>query len=61
MTTVGLVSFRLGVPDGVSVVAAQKRLFELWQNLPLAESIDASVEEFAQVFAAPETAAQVSE
>jgi enoyl-CoA hydratase/carnithine racemase len=44
-----------------TVVAAQKRLFALWQNLPLAESIDASVEEFAQVFAAPETAAQVSE
>lgn len=43
-----------------TVMAAQKRLFELWQNVPLAEGIDASLDEFARVFAEPETAAQVA-
>lgn len=43
-----------------TVVASQKRLFELWQNTPLAEGIDASLDEFAQVFAAAETAEQVA-
>jgi enoyl-CoA hydratase/carnithine racemase len=40
-------------------IAAQKRLFEIWQNSTLAEGIAASVEVFAEVFASPETAAQV--
>jgi enoyl-CoA hydratase/carnithine racemase len=43
-----------------TVVAAQKRLFEIWQNRSLADGIAASLDEFAQVFAAPETAAQVT-
>jgi enoyl-CoA hydratase/carnithine racemase len=43
-----------------TVVASQKRLFELWQNTPLADGIDASLDEFAQVFAAAETANQVT-
>ncbi len=43
-----------------TVVAAQKRLFEVWQNSTLAEGIAASVEEFAQVFGSPETLAQVA-
>ena len=42
-----------------TATAAQKRLFELWQNAPLSESIEASVEIFAQVFSASETLAQV--
>jgi enoyl-CoA hydratase/carnithine racemase len=41
-------------------VAAQKRLFEIWQNSTLAEGIAASMEIFAEVFASPETAAQVA-
>jgi enoyl-CoA hydratase len=44
-----------------TVVAAQKRLFEIWQNASLVDGIAASVDEFAQVFAAPETAAQIRE
>ena len=43
-----------------TVVASQKRLFEIWQNAPLAESIEASLDEFAQVFADPATAKQVT-
>ena len=43
-----------------TVVAAQKRLFEIWQNTALIDGIAASVDEFAQVFASPETAAQVA-
>jgi hypothetical protein len=42
------------------VVAAQKRLFEVWQNSSLADGIDASVEIFAEVFASPETTAQIA-
>ncbi|NMI00964.1 enoyl-CoA hydratase/isomerase family protein [Pseudonocardia acidicola] len=42
-----------------TVLAAQKRLFEVWQNTGLAEGADRSVEEFGQVFAAPETAAHL--
>jgi enoyl-CoA hydratase len=44
-----------------TVMASQKRLFEIWQNTSLADGIEASLDEFAQVFAAPETAAQVRE
>jgi enoyl-CoA hydratase/carnithine racemase len=43
-----------------TVMAAQKRLFEVWQNSSLTDGIAASLEEFAAVFAAPETAAQVA-
>jgi enoyl-CoA hydratase/carnithine racemase len=43
-----------------TVIAAQKRLFEIWQNTSLSDGIEASVFEFGQVFAAPETAAQVA-
>lgn len=43
-----------------TVIAAQKRLFEIWQNTTLTDGIAASVGEFAQVFASPETAAQVA-
>jgi enoyl-CoA hydratase/carnithine racemase len=38
-----------------TVLAAQKRLFETWQNTGLAEGADRSVAEFAGVFAAEET------
>jgi enoyl-CoA hydratase len=40
-------------------LASQKRLFEIWHNRPLAEAIDESVDEFASVFSAPETAEQI--
>jgi enoyl-CoA hydratase/carnithine racemase len=40
-------------------VASQKRLFEIWHNRPLADAIDESVDEFASVFSAPETAEQI--
>lgn len=40
-------------------VAAQKRLFENWQNEPLGTSLDLSVEEFSGIFADPATAAAV--
>jgi enoyl-CoA hydratase len=42
-----------------TVLASQKRLFEVWQNQPLQAGIDASVEEFAGVFQAAETLEQV--
>jgi enoyl-CoA hydratase len=38
-----------------TVLAAQKRLFETWQNTGLAEGADRSVQEFAGVFAEEET------
>lgn len=41
-----------------TVVAAQKRLFEVWQNTTLTAGIDASLEVFAGVFAAAETSEQ---
>jgi enoyl-CoA hydratase len=44
-----------------TAIAAQKRLFEIWQNTTLADGIAASVDEFARVFESPETAAQVTE
>ena len=43
-----------------TVVAAQKRLFEIWQNSTLTDGIAASVDVFAQVFASPETLAEVA-
>jgi enoyl-CoA hydratase len=43
-----------------TVTAAQKLLFEIWQNNTLADGIEASVDVFAEVFAAPETAAQIA-
>ncbi|MQA87079.1 MAG: enoyl-CoA hydratase [Streptosporangiales bacterium] len=42
-----------------AAVAAQKRLFETWQNEPLGTSLEVSVDEFAGVFAEPETAEAV--
>lgn len=39
-----------------TALASQKRLFEVWQNTSLRDGIEASVDEFATVFAAPETA-----
>jgi len=42
-----------------TVLASQKRLFEVWQNTPLSEGIRVSTEEFAQVFQAAETLQQV--
>jgi enoyl-CoA hydratase/carnithine racemase len=41
------------------VLASQKRLFEIWLNRPLTEAIAASIDEFASVFAAPETHEQI--
>jgi enoyl-CoA hydratase/carnithine racemase len=42
-----------------TVVAAQKRLFEIWQNTALVDGIESSVEIFAEVFRSPDTAEQV--
>ena len=42
-----------------TVIAAQKEIFEIWQNGSLTEAIDRSVEIFADVFASPETAEQI--
>lgn len=41
-----------------TVMAAQKRLFEAWQNTPHRSGVDTSVEVFANVFAAAETSEQ---
>ena len=43
-----------------TVVAAQKHLFEIWQNSSLAEGIAASVDVFARVFHSTETLEQVA-
>lgn len=43
-------------PHSPAAVAAQKRLFETWQNQPLDTSLDVSVDEFAGVFADSVTA-----
>lgn len=43
-----------------AVIASQKRLFEVWQNTGLREGAEASVEEFAAMFALAETSQQVS-
>ena len=42
-----------------AVTAAQKKLFEVWQNTALSAGIDESVEVFAGVFASPETYEQI--
>jgi enoyl-CoA hydratase len=42
-----------------TVVTAQKKLFETWQNTTLTAGIDMSVEVFASVFASPETYEQI--
>jgi hypothetical protein len=42
------------------VVAAQKKLFETWQNTTLTAGIDMSVEVFASVFASPDTYEQIA-
>jgi len=43
-----------------TATAAQKRLFEVWQNTALTVGTAVSVQEFASVFAAEETAAQLA-
>ena len=43
-----------------TVVAAQKKLFETWQNTTLTAGIDMSVEVFASVFASPDTDEQIA-
>jgi enoyl-CoA hydratase len=43
-----------------TATASQKRLFEVWQNTGLATGTAVSVQEFASVFAAEETAAQLT-
>lgn len=43
-----------------TAMAAQKRLFEIWQNTALAIGTEISVHEFASVFAAEETRAQLA-
>lgn len=42
-----------------TVLAAQKKLFEIWQNTHLTAAIDLSVDVFAGVFTAPDTYAQI--
>jgi enoyl-CoA hydratase len=42
-----------------TVLASQKRLFEIWQNTALTVGIEASVEEFGRVFEHPETQQQI--
>jgi enoyl-CoA hydratase len=42
-----------------TVTAAQKRLFEIWQNTTLTAGIDMSIEVFASVFASTETYEQI--
>ena len=42
-----------------AVTAAQKKLFEVWQNTTLSAGIDLSVEVFSSVFAATETYEQI--
>jgi enoyl-CoA hydratase len=44
-----------------AAMASQKRLFETWQNTGLATGTEISVHEFASVFAAEETRAQLRE
>lgn len=44
-----------------TAIAAQKRLFETWQNAGLEESIRASVDEFALVFEKEETRDYIGE
>ncbi len=43
-----------------AAVAAQKRLFETWQNVGLRSSIDASIGEFAEVFADPDARERIA-
>jgi enoyl-CoA hydratase len=42
-----------------TVTAAQKRLFEIWQNTPLTAGIEMSIDVFASVFASTETYEQI--
>jgi enoyl-CoA hydratase len=43
-----------------AAVAAQKRLFETWQNVGLQPSIEASIGEFAEVFADPDARERIA-
>lgn len=42
-----------------TVTAAQKRLFEIWQNTNLTAAVDMSVDVFTSVFDSPDTYAQI--
>jgi enoyl-CoA hydratase len=42
-----------------AAVASQKRLFEVWQNVGLRDSVQASIGEFAQTFADPVARARI--
>jgi enoyl-CoA hydratase len=43
-----------------AVTAAQRRLFDVWLNNPLDAAVNASITEFAEVFAHPETHEQIA-
>jgi len=43
-----------------TVTAAQRRLFDVWLNNPLDASVNASITEFASVFASQETHEQIA-
>jgi enoyl-CoA hydratase len=43
-----------------AVTAAQRRLFDVWLNNPLDAAVKASITEFAEVFAHPETHEQIA-
>lgn len=47
-------------PHTRTVVAAQKRIFEMWQNASLRDAIDYSVEVWAGTYADPETLAHAT-
>ena len=47
------------IPHSAIALAAQKRLFETWQNGTLEEALGASVDEFARVFDEEETRAAI--
>jgi enoyl-CoA hydratase len=43
-----------------TVTAAQRRLFDVWLNNPLDAALNASITEFAEVFASQETHEQIA-
>jgi enoyl-CoA hydratase/carnithine racemase len=43
-----------------TVTAAQRRLFDIWLNNPLDDSVNASMTEFAKVFESQETHEQIA-
>lgn len=48
-------------PHSATALAAQKRLFETWQNANLEEALGTSVDEFARVFDEEETRAAIQD